>query len=95
VTGVFTVSGDLRSPRQGHDAALLPDGTVIVAGGWGYEDGPITEIERYDPETGTFKPAGATGSLTTVGPAIASVLTNGQVLLRLRPYDIVPTSAWA
>jgi hypothetical protein len=92
LAGFFTPTGTLITPRVGHTAALLPDGTVLVAGGSGYDDGPIPSIERYDPATGAFSFAGATGSVQSSGPAIASVLTTGQVLMPLHLYDS-PTAA--
>jgi hypothetical protein len=92
LTGFFTTTGKLITPRVNHTAALLPDGTVLVAGGSGYDDGPIPSIERYDPAAGAFSFAGATGSVQSSGPAIASVLTTGQVLMPLHLYDS-PTAA--
>jgi hypothetical protein len=92
LTGSFTPTGKLITPRVGHTAALLPVGTVLVAGGSGFEDGPIPSIERYDPATGAFSFAGTTGSVQSSGPAIASVLTTGQVLMTLHLYDS-PTAA--
>lgn len=38
-----------------HTAALLPDGRVIVVGGWGYS-GELTSTEIYDPENDVWTP---------------------------------------
>lgn len=92
VTGIFAATGKMTIPRVAHSAALLPGGMVLVAGGFGYIDGTIPEVEQYDPKTGVFSFAGATGSVQSVGPAIASVLTSGQVLMPLHLYDS-PTAA--
>jgi hypothetical protein len=55
-TGLFSVTGPMKTPRTKFAAALLPDGKVLVAGGqvdgaWG-ETVSVTEI--YDPATGSF-----------------------------------------
>jgi len=53
----FTGSGSLRDsgdtlafPRFGHTATLLPDGTVLVAGGLSGPGSAVPEAERYFPE---------------------------------------------
>jgi hypothetical protein len=91
-TETFSPTGKMVTNRSGHTASLLPNGKVLLAGGGGYEDGVIPEVELYDPATGAFSLAGATGSVQSVGPAIASVLTSGQVLMPLHLYDS-PTPA--
>jgi hypothetical protein len=40
------------TPRQSHTATLLPDGKVLVAGGFGAE-APVVTAELYDPGSGT------------------------------------------
>jgi alpha-tubulin suppressor-like RCC1 family protein len=75
VSNTFAPTGAMTHARDDHSATLLPDGTVLIAGG-GNAD---TTAERYDPETGTFTP---TGSLS-VGSAAhsATVLMDGRVLI--------------
>jgi uncharacterized repeat protein (TIGR01451 family) len=49
-------SGFLQ-PRAYHTATLLPDGQVLMAGGygtWGTTVGPLSSAEIYDPATDTF-----------------------------------------
>jgi hypothetical protein len=57
---------------------LLPNGQVLVAGGFG-NSGPLTDTEVYDPASGTWT---ATGSLNTGRyQHTATLLPNGQVLV--------------
>src|SRR5439155_20956484 len=53
----FSPAGQMAAPRVYHAAAALPDGTVLVCGGYGA--GSIRDsAERYDPAAGQFRPAG-------------------------------------
>src|SRR6476659_10450228 len=47
--GVFESTGRLGSARISHTATLLPNGTVLVAGGY-YS---VARAELYDPASGT------------------------------------------
>jgi Galactose oxidase, central domain len=59
-----------------HTATLLPNGTVLIAGG--FNGAYLASVELYDPATGQFTP---TGSLTTARhDHIAVLLQNGTVL---------------
>jgi len=52
-TGNWTTTGDMHDPRSDHTATLLPNGKVLVTGGFdvGYE---IHGAELYDPVTGNW-----------------------------------------
>jgi hypothetical protein len=53
--GTFTRTGDLTAFRDDHAAVLLPDGRVVLLGGWGAAD-LLAATDVYDPSTGRFSP---------------------------------------
>jgi hypothetical protein len=77
-TGTFGATGNLLAPLSHHAASLLPDGRVLVAGG--FVGGAPTDIAQiYDPATGQFSYA---GTMTTPRRGLHAVaLANGSVLL--------------
>ena len=77
-SGCWTATGSLNTARYYHTATLLPNGKVLVVGGW---DGfnPFSSAELYDPEFETWT---ATGSLHTARRLhTATLLPNGMVLV--------------
>jgi hypothetical protein len=74
----FTPTGDMNEARSGHTATLLPNGQVLIVGGWGPSERSST-AELYDPQAGSFRYAaslaGPRASMT------ATLLKNGQVLI--------------
>jgi hypothetical protein len=73
----FTPVGELNEARSGHTATLLPDGQVLIAGGWG-EKGRTATAELYDPQTGQFS---YTASLAAPRAGMtATMLQDGLVL---------------
>ena len=78
-TETFTPTGSLAAPRYSHTATLLPDGTVLIAGGLNDSGALAPGSELFDPTTGTFR---ATGSLMTLRrDHTATLLGNGKVLI--------------
>jgi hypothetical protein len=72
----FDLTGTMTTPRVGHTATLLLDGTVLVAGGSAEHP---RSAETYDPTTGKFT---ATGDMIAAHSNHAAVLLpNGQVLI--------------
>jgi N-acetylneuraminic acid mutarotase len=55
-TGAWSATGSLTNPRYSHTASLLPDGKVLVAGG--YNSGTLSSVELYNPTTGNWSSAG-------------------------------------
>jgi hypothetical protein len=53
-TGSWTRTGDMTMARTFHSATLMPDGTVLVVGGYGENDKPYESAELYDPRTGLW-----------------------------------------
>ena len=56
-TGSFGPAGSLIEPRFGNTATLLPDGRILVVGGYAY--GALASAEVWDPATAIFGPAGS------------------------------------
>jgi len=73
----FTTTGALSGNRAGHTATLLPNGKVLVFGGF---NGVLrlTTSELYNPATGVWAPTGP----LTIGRTTqtATLLSNGKVL---------------
>lgn len=80
-SGKFSPTASMAVPRSGNTATLLPNGRVLVAGGW---DGQgilpdLSSAEQYDPATGTFTPSGAMATVRAFHTA--TLLKNGRVLI--------------
>ena len=77
-SGTWTATGSLATARDFHTATLLPNGKVLVAGGYS-DGGYLASAELYDPASGTWT---ATGSLATARCVhTATLLPNGKVLV--------------
>ncbi len=77
----WNFTGNLTTYRRGHTATLLPNGKVLVAGGFLDVDAQndTRTAELYDPSTGTWS---STGNLNSgrIGHT-ATLLPNGKVLV--------------
>ena len=73
----FVITGSLAMARFEHTETLVPNGKVLVAGGFGTSF--LASAELYDPASGTWS---ATGSLV-IGRSghTATLLPDGRVLI--------------
>jgi hypothetical protein len=81
-TGTFAATGDMATARGTHTATLLPNGKVLIAGGFvGPGDSITASAELYDPSTGSFTSAGAVVAAQEQALHTATLLPNGKVLI--------------
>jgi hypothetical protein len=78
VTGTWSSTGSLANGRQGHIAALLSDGRVLVAAGLGDGMPSSLAIEVYDPSSGSWS---TVGTDVPRNLAAAALLNDGRVLV--------------
>ena len=84
VTGRFTATGSMSRRRTDHSATLLPDGTVLIAGGVSCDPQQCistidASTEVFDPSAGSFTPT-AMMSVGRDGHS-ATALDDGTVLV--------------
>ena len=73
------VASLMNSARYGHTATLLPNGKVLLAGGWS-RNAPVASAEIFDPTTLTF--SALANAMTSAREAhTATLLMNGNVLI--------------
>jgi hypothetical protein len=79
VSGTWSSTSAMSTPRYNHAATLLPNGRVLVMGGFRHNGDPLASAELYDPASGTWSSTGSMG-----GPRAefaATLLLNGKVLV--------------
>lgn len=84
-TGTFTSAGTMVSARYGAMAQLLPNGKVLIAGGFG-PGGVLAEAELFDPSLAGAadgaSPWQATGAMASARSGASIALTNsGKVVV--------------
>jgi Ca2+-binding RTX toxin-like protein len=88
-TGTFSSAGvgSMSARRAGAAAAPLPDGRVLVAGGFDLDVGQLSSAEVFNPATNSFSSAGiGSMSVRRVGAA-AAPLPDGRVLVAGGSYS--------
>jgi len=91
LTGTWSSTGNLNRARHGHAAVLLPNGKILVAGGYNEVRQAGLSAEIYDPLTGRWSETGALNRLR--GVYTATLLAEGKVLVTGWINDDVPLSA--
>jgi hypothetical protein len=79
VKRTFSATGDMLSARRYPSATMLPNGKVLIAGGYGGGNTVLSSADVYDPTAGTFAATGA--MLTPRGRHTATDMMNGTVLI--------------
>lgn len=69
----------MASPRAGHTATLLPNGAVLITGGFAAGEQTHTSAEIFDPSTGSFSSTGKLGEARQ--SHTATLLPTGKVLI--------------
>ena len=98
-TGKFTAAAEMTRIRHKHEAVLLADGRVLIAGGSDERDGngAYANAEIYDPVSNTFRAAGNMNSARYKLQGTGVLLSNGKVLVaggsnRAEVFDPVANS---
>jgi Kelch motif len=83
VTSYFTGIGvgAMSAPRQNPVAAPLPDGTVLIAGGYTTGGAVSASAELYNPATGAFSGSGLGAMTSPRSAAVSAPLRDGRVLI--------------
>ncbi len=93
----------LQEPRSEHAALALPDGSILVTGGWtpsaGWGKGPSRSAERWNPQTNRFEaitpmPTGTARHRFVWMPGrTGTLLAGGGTNSEVQAYDI-ETGSW-
>lgn len=83
LSGIGCFPNPLIKPRFGHAAALLPDGRILITGGFTERQNAVwvatDDVELLDPETGTVDSLAGMGNLRAFHHM--TVLPDGRVLI--------------
>jgi Galactose oxidase, central domain/Kelch motif len=76
----FTLAAPMTTRRSGHSATMLPNGNVLLVGGYSGEgQPPLASADLYDAASGTFVHAGSMS--VGRGAHAAALLPDGRVLV--------------
>ena len=76
----FQATGSMGTARSNHTATLLPNGKVLVAGGFASNGQPLASAEVYDPVGKTFSVTSNNMPNKAAGQT-ATLMGNGKVLI--------------
>ena len=93
--GGITAIRSMTRTRAAHTATLLPDGKVLIAGGFDDDERTLASAEVFDPNQKTFAPtqdmnvtrAGHTATLLPNGKVLIAGGYNGNYLASAELYD--------
>jgi hypothetical protein len=88
----FSQVGNMGTARDAPGAAPLPDGKVLVAGGYNATDAALNTAEIFDPATNTFSSVGVAMLSERYAPAVAK-LPDGRVLIAGGSNDSVDVTS--
>lgn len=95
-SNAFVSTGAMGTARYGHTATRLPNGQVLIVGGFGSVPIPssgastaLATAELYDPTSGSFNPTGSMAQPR--GGHTATLLSSGKVLVIGGIISISPT----
>ena len=91
-TGQWTSAGDMTAPRSEmeHASVLLPNGSVLVPGGYTAHETPVSSTDLYDPKTGTWTAGGSMSDNRT--GQVALVLRGNRGVLVMGGLDQSPAT---
>jgi N-acetylneuraminic acid mutarotase len=78
VAGTWNTTGSMNTARSNHIATLLPNGKVLVSGGYSGST-YLSSVELYDPDSGTWTTTGVMSFQRAWHTA--TLLPNGKVLV--------------
>jgi hypothetical protein len=78
LASAFSATAAMNVARYSHTATLLPDGRVLVTGGYDEDDAPVSSAEVFDPSAGTWTPV---GSMTAPRALHTATLVGTNVLI--------------
>jgi hypothetical protein len=89
----FAATGSLAAARRECTATLLPNGKVLITGGFDASGAALASAELYDPATKTFGPAG--NMSIARAEHTATLLKNGKVVIIGGQQDFSSSAATA
>lgn len=75
-----TFAPSMITPRRGHTARLLPDGSVLIIGGLDAAGAPVRALERFTIDAG-FRAAGELPATSGAIELTATTLPDGRILI--------------